>query len=63
MLSTGWGEWVSCRIVGNLLGTSILVVGICTLAAFFKEMIIRVIIIGISLAESKSISHASVIIV
>jgi len=37
-------------------------VGRCELAAFFKEMIIRLIIIGTSLAKSKSISHVPVIL-
>jgi len=34
--------------------------GRCELAAFLKEMIIRLFIIGTSLAKSKSISRASV---
>ena len=60
MLSTGLG-WVSCRNTGDPPGTSTLVVCSCELAAFLKEMIIRLIIVGISLAKSKSISHASII--
>ena len=46
---------------GDVDGSSMLTWGCCCeLAAFFKEMIIRVTIIGTRLSRSKSISHASV---
>ena len=53
------GERVSCNFVGNPIGAFISRRGGRELATFFKEMIIRVIIIGINLVESELISHSS----
>ena len=54
---TRWGEEVSSRFIGNLFGTSTLVWSHRELAAFFKEMMILLIIIGMNLTRSKSISR------
>ena len=50
----------SCRPNVNALGVSMFMWGL--LADFFKEMIIRVIITGINLMRTKSLSHTSLII-
>jgi len=54
-------EEASCEIsVGGSAGISTLIWDFCELAAFFKDIIIRLIIIGINLSRPKSVSYGSV---